>query len=304
MMHDKRALGKGLSALLSETSGSVDNAVVHNSENTIGQITNIPIKYIRFNPNQPRKHINPEDIEELAGSIQEFGILQPILVKQTDVSEYQIIAGERRYHAAKKAGLIEIPVIIKTVNETIAFEIAVIENIQRQNLTPLEEAEAYRKLLDEYSHTQESLAKKIGKSRSFIANTVRLLRLPDEVKQLILDGKLSAGHARTMVNSDNPLELARTIIANNLTVRETEALLKRIENSNIKAATTKLEKENSVELIDKENIQQIEDMLYQTLHIPVKIQVKHNKFTIMIKCPNTEQLDKVISKLSDDLANN
>ena len=204
--------------------------------------------------------------------------------------------------------MLEIPVVIKTVSETVSFEIAIIENVQRQNLSSLEEAEAYKKLIDEFGHTQESLSQKIGKSRSFVANTMRLLRLPDEVKQLILDDKLSAGHARTIVNSDNPLELARKIIENNLSVRETEALLKKIENSKNNGVNSSKEsssnngrKSSFNEMMEGEYIQQIEEMLHKALKTPIKIRVKNNKCQVIIKCGGMEQLDAIVARLGGDL---
>ncbi len=306
MNFDKRALGKGLSALINETSSSVSNSVIHNNENNIGDIANIPLRSIRFNPHQPRKNINTQDIEELSQSVSEFGILQPIIVKKIDDSEYQIIAGERRFHAAKKAGLIEIPAIIKNVNDSTSFEIAMIENIQRQNLSPLEEAEGYKRLVDEYGHTQESLAHKIGKSRSFITNTIRLLRLPHEVKELLNEGKISAGHARTIVNSEHSLELAKKIIAQDLSVRETEALLKKITNNNILENTRNASNNNNTissnveDIQHGENIQQIEKMLYNVLRTNVKIKVKNNKYQVMIKCNTMEELDIVVARLGGD----
>ena len=220
-LKEKNVLGKGLSALLTSTASNLNEA----NENNIEQLQAVKVDLINPNPFQPRYDFNEQELEELKQSIIEFGILQPILVRKID-NQYQIIAGERRWQAAKRVGLKEIPVIIKDIDDTQLFEIAVIENIQRQNLTPIEEALAFEKFIKELNYTQEKLAQRIGKSRSYIANAIRLLQLPEDVKQLIKEKKLSAGHARTIINSKNPSELARKIINENLSVRQAEELVK------------------------------------------------------------------------------
>lgn len=294
--NEKKTLGKGLSALISEVTTSFIN-----SDND-RYILSIPLNLISFNPNQPRSKINYDELQELTSSVKEYGIIQPILVKKIGDEKYQIIAGERRYHAAKNAGLTEIPAILKNVSEIDSFEIAIIENVQRENLSILEEAEAYKKLINEYGHTHDSISAKVGKSRSYVSNTMRLLKLPDEVKDLIIKNKISAGHARAIVNYDNPIELARNIIDNNLNVRGTEKLVKRL--SETKGATNQLKerqvsnREDSREDIE---IKQIEESLSAELDAKFKIDLNGSKCKVTIECKSLEILDNIISKLSGNL---
>ncbi len=292
--NERKTLGKGLSALISEASTSFMD-----DQKPESGVCVLQLRDITFNPNQPRKIITHEELEELSSSIKEYGVLQPIIVRKID-DGYQIIAGERRYHAAKQAGLVEIPVIIKKTNEIDSFEIAMIENIQRQNLNSLEEAEAFRKLIDEYGHTQESLAQKMGKSRSYISNTMRLLKLPQEIKQMIADGRVSAGHARAIINSDNPLELARYILENNLSVREAENIMKRLQ--------TKESKDNSVAFVENQkqkseqdaDLLQMERAFARILSADVRIRQEKNDYcSLVIRCRGLEALDTILSKLND-----
>ena len=203
-----RQLGRGLSALFGDDKPALVEA------NSNRETTAVPIEFIAPNPNQPRRVFDDDQIDSLVASIRQRGILQPILVRKDsrDPSRYEIVAGERRWRAAQRARLHEIPVIINDLNDQDALEIALIENIQRQDLNPLEEAEGYRRLVDEFSHTQEAISQAIGKSRSHIANLMRLLNLPDGVKQMLVTGDLSMGHARALLNAENPEALARRIV--------------------------------------------------------------------------------------------
>ncbi len=211
-----KALGKGLSSL-------IPNKLDLNISNFQSDyFVEIPIDKIAENNNQPRKNFNEEDILELAESIKLYGVLQPILVKNLENDRYQIIAGERRWRASKLANLKFVPAIIKNTIDRQNVEISLIENIQREDLNPLEEANIYKTLIDEQGYTQEILAEKIGKSRSYVANLVRLLKLPDKFKKLIFEDKLSAGHARLLLNNENPDELVKIIQKNNLSVRQTK----------------------------------------------------------------------------------
>ncbi|CAL7960832.1 Chromosome-partitioning protein ParB [Alphaproteobacteria bacterium] len=288
---ERKILGKGLSALISEATVSFVNS------QSDRQIFLLPLSSISFNPNQPRKTFGHEELEELTNSIKEYGILQPIIVRRVDNEQYQIVAGERRYHAAKKAGLTDISVIIKNINEIDSFEIALIENIQRQNLNILEEAEAYRRLIDEYSHTQESLAQKMGKSRSYIANTVRLLRLPEEIKQLVADQKISSGHARAIVNTDNPIEFARSIMENNLNVRETEKLIKRMQAKGQTAGKNDEKRQDRGAQEQNVDIKLLERSLSNNLRAKVRINIDDAHCKITIHCSDLEEFDAIIAKL-------
>ncbi len=216
-------LGRGLSALFGEEND--DYAEL----DSLRQSKTVPVEFIRPNRNQPRRDFDGAQIDSLVASIRERGILQPILVRKDPQNPdgFEIVAGERRWRAAQLARLHEIPVIIKDLTDAGALEIALVENIQRQDLNVLEEADGYRRLIDEYRHTQEVIAKAVGKSRSHVANTLRLLNLPEPVRRILATGDISAGHARALLNADDPEDLARKIVKQGLNVRQTERLVQR-----------------------------------------------------------------------------
>jgi ParB family chromosome partitioning protein len=187
----------------------------------------VPVERLFPNPNQPRHDFAPDALEDLASSIRTKGVIQPLIVRRRGAEDYEIVAGERRWRAAQMAQLHDLPVIIKDLTDSEVLEIALIENIQRANLNAVEEALAYRQLMDRFGHTQEKMAEALSKSRSHIANLLRLLQLPDEVLGYIREGKLTAGHARALITTANPAELARMVIARGMTVRQTEDLAKK-----------------------------------------------------------------------------
>lgn len=234
-------LGKGLSAIFSENDTEDNNEVV-----------TIKISQIEPNRNQPRRSFDEDALEELSQSIKEHGVLQPILVRPQIYGGYQIVAGERRYRASRMAGLTEIPAIIKELSDSETMQIALIENLQRRDLSDLEEAEGYQTLMDEYGFSQEDVARTVGKSRSAVANTLRLLGLPDDVKELLEQGKISAGHARALlaVDQDKQIkEAADKIIKEGLSVRQTEKLVKSMSSTKPKKpAVQKLSPYAEVEL--------------------------------------------------------
>lgn len=214
----KAGLGRGLSALMAEVDlapGPLSHAP---------QL--VPVEQIIPNPDQPRRAFDPEALAELAASIKNRGVLQPLIVRPhpTEPGLYQIVAGERRWRASQMARLHELPVIIRALNDTEVLEVALIENIQRANLNPIEEAASFRQLMDRFGHTQEKLAEALDKSRSHISNLLRLLTLPDQVQVYVQEGKLTAGHARALITTPDPVALARRVIDRSLSVRETEAL--------------------------------------------------------------------------------
>ncbi|MBY6135593.1 ParB/RepB/Spo0J family partition protein [Nocardioides marinus] len=187
----------------------------------------VPIEKIVANPNQPRRQFLQEDLDDLTASIKEKGVLQPLIVRPTSDGKYEIVAGERRWRASQAAQLHEVPVLIRDYSDLEMMEVAIIENIQRSDLNAMEEAQSYKQLMDKFGHTQEKMAEALGKSRSHIANLVRLLHLPEDVQQLVQERKLSAGHARALITSDNASELAAKIVKGGLSVRATEALVKK-----------------------------------------------------------------------------
>lgn len=228
MQAQKNRLGRGLAALIGDDTS--EEAVVQD----VRTLRHMPIELIHASPNNPRKHFPDCDLDELAHSIKAKGLLQPIVVRPRDGGEYEIVAGERRWRASQRAGIHDVPVLIREVSDGEALEIALIENIQRSDLNPLEEARAYGLLLEQFSYTQQQLAESVGKSRSHISNTLRLLTLPDSVRQQIETGQLTAGHARALVATDSPAKLAEQIINLGLSVRETETLAR--QSSPMRAA--------------------------------------------------------------------
>ena len=222
---ERRGLGRGLSALMADVSITPD--AVGNPSPVRRADNLVPVERLFPNPNQPRHDFAPDALEDLASSIRTKGVIQPLIVRRRGAEDYEIVAGERRWRAAQMAQLHDLPVIIKDLTDSEVLEIALIENIQRADLNAVEEALAYRQLMDRFGHTQEKMAEALSKSRSHIANLLRLLQLPDEVLGYIREGKLTAGHARALITTANPAELARMVIARGMTVRQTEDLAKK-----------------------------------------------------------------------------
>ncbi|MFU8864333.1 MAG: ParB/RepB/Spo0J family partition protein [Rhodobacterales bacterium] len=221
-----RGLGRGLSALMADVSPQDDR--VSESQQSRRPDFMAPIEKVFPNPDQPRRSFGAEQLEDLAASIREKGVIQPLIVRRRAAAEgtFEIVAGERRWRAAQMAQLHELPILLRDFDDTEVLEIAIIENIQRADLNPLEEAVGYKQLMEKFGHTQDKLSEVLGKSRSYIANLVRLLQLPEEVQTYLRDGQLSAGHARALITADDPVALARKVIQAGLSVRETERLAK------------------------------------------------------------------------------
>ena len=290
---NKKSLGRGLSSLLSETQIDLNNDQDMNfveEPNNIKRsktLSLIPIEKIQPNRNQPRKTFSGEELNELKNSIESKGLLQPIIVREKG-AHYEIVAGERRWRAAQLAQLHEIPALIKELTDIEVLEIAIIENIQRSNLNPYEEALGYKQLLEKFNYTQEELASNLGKSRVYITNLTRLLNLPDSVLKFLKDGKLTAGHARALIGVDKALEIAKSIVKNELSVRETERLVKEFSKKNLKSKSTIKAKDADTEMLESE--------LSAELGFPVSI--SHNdgekRGRLVFKYRNLEDLDRVI----------
>jgi len=217
----KRGLGRGLSALMADVSEPENSGPTGRSVEQ-----QVPIEQIRPNPDQPRKQFDQDQLDDLIASVKEKGVLQPLIVREVN-GMYEIVAGERRWRAAQQAQLHALPVIVRDFSDTEVLEVAIIENIQRADLNAIEEAAGYKMLMDRFGHTQEKLAEALGKSRSHIANLLRLLNLPESVQNYVAAGKLSAGHARALITADEPEALAKKVIVGDLSVRATEALVKK-----------------------------------------------------------------------------
>ena len=281
---DKR-LGRGLSALLG------DDAVERGTD-AAGATRQLPTSALRPSPFQPRRRFDPEEMAGLVRSVQAQGILQPILVRHAaDAADaYEIIAGERRWRAAQEAQLHEVPVIVKDLSDGEALELALVENLQRTDLTPLEEAEGYRRLIAELNHTQEDLARAIGKSRSHIANTMRLLGLPDPIKAMIERGELTAGHARALLNAQDAIALAHQVVEGGLNVRQTERLAQAPRaRGPAPAAPAK----------DADTLALEHDL---ALKLGLKVTINHRAGggELLLRYENLAQLDDLVQRLSRD----
>ncbi len=282
----QRGLGKGLAALLGDTMEPGTPGARQ------GALLSIPIEHLSPHPNQPRQHFDETEIESLAASIREKGIVQPLVVRPGDDggAPYQIVAGERRWRAAQRAGLHELPAVVRHLSEAESIEIALVENLQRRDLNPLEEASAYRRLIREFDHRQEDVATALGKSRSHVANTVRLLDLPEKVKALVGDGTLSAGHGRALLAAADPAALSDTVVRLGLTVRQTEALVRRAGEG--RTGRTRPPTSDP-------NLKALQDDLGRALGLKVTIDPAARgtggRMTIAYKEP--EQLDALIGRL-------
>lgn len=288
---ERRGLGRGLSALLADAPPAAQEGEAPSATSA----DTLPIDRIRANPDQPRKHFDKDDLEELATSIRANGILQPLVVRKEPGGDgtYQIVVGERRWRAAQLAQLHEVPAIVKDIDDATVMELAIIENIQRADLNPIEEAAGYRQLMDKFGHTQERLAEALGKSRSHIANLLRLLNLPPEVADMVVKGSLSAGHARILVPLDNATELARQIVSKGLSVRDAEKLAK--EKSNPAPAAPKKPK------IEKDaDTRAVEAEMTASLGMKVAITPRQDGEggDLKISYKSLDQLDQLLGALS------
>ena len=290
----RRGLGRGLSALFGEEGEMPEPADAGGDG-----IRAVPLEHLSPGPFQPRQHFDDEALDGLAASIREKGVLEPVLVRPTPGQEdrYQIIAGERRWRAAQRAQMHEIPIIVRGFSDVDALEIALIENLHREDLSALEEAEAYSRLIEEFGHTQERLAQAISKSRSHVANTLRLLGLPDPVKQRIRSGALSAGHARALLTAADPVALAEEVIAKGLNVRQTERLAQRG-----KPGATGRPRGRPPKKAKDPNTAALERDLAAMLGLRVEIEERGEGGTLAIHYDTLEQLDDLLQRLSDGAA--
>ncbi len=297
---DKNRLGKGLGALLSENKGDETKNVSSSKENTI---VNLYVEKIEPNPFQPRQEFDQQSLEELASSIKENGVLQPITVRKAKPEVYQLVTGERRWRACKLIGVKKVPAIVKDYSDNQMMEIALIENLQREDLNPIEEAQAYKTMIEEFDLTQEKVAKKVGKSRSSIANVVRLLNLAPKVQMFVSRETITMGHARALLSLDNndlQIKAAEHVMKNNLSVRETEKYISRIKNKNNNKNDKKEEKSKKQNSLDEKWLKAKQRMSsYLDTEVEVKNQSKNKKvFSITFK--NYNDVEKLLSKLDNE----
>ena len=287
----QRGLGRGLSALMADIEQTVGDTGAVNSERRNDML--VPVETIHPNPDQPRRHFDADDLNDLAGSIRSKGIIQPLVVRAHPVKagEYEIVAGERRWRASQLAQLHELPVVVREFSDLDVLEIAIIENIQRTDLNPIEEAIGYRQLMDKFGHTQEQMAEALGKSRPHIANVLRLLALPEDVQRFVTNGSLSSGHARALITVPNASDLARVVIARGLSVRQTEKLVKEPKAPS---------KEHAPKSAKDADTRALEGDLSAALKMVVLI--SHNPGqeggSITIRYKNLEQLDELCRHLA------
>lgn len=285
-------LGKGLAELNMEMGQIPDISVLTGTERIV--IKQIPLAQISPNPDQPRKTFNEQELKELSESIKEKGVLSPIILRSVKNKPYlyEIVAGERRFRASKLASLTEIPAVIKTLDDKNAMEIALIENVQRENLNPIEEAAGYENLMQKCDYSLNDVSKLIGKSESYIRNLMRINSLPESVKDLIKEGKISASHARTIAVADNPEQMAHDIINNKLSVAETQ---KHVKNSN-RSGNSRAFNKNT---LDKEYVAKIESKLSSRLDADVKLREKRGGAgQFVISFANRVQMEDLVNKLS------
>jgi len=286
MAENRRGLGRGLSALLGEA-----EEISHAGDPVAG-VRDVPIELIRANPNQPRRHFAEAELAELAESIRDKGVLQPILVRPARgmAGEYEIVAGERRWRAAQRAGLPALPALVRDVGDNEAFEIAIIENVQREDLNPIEEGRAYWALMGALQITQEEAARRVGKSRSHVANTLRLTNLPESVQEHVIAGRLSAGHARALLAVDNAAELAELVVDRGLSVRDAEALARPKAGAPKKASGPRKAPKDA-------DTASLEVDLEEALGMSVDLIDRGGVGEVRIKYATLEQLDEICRRL-------
>jgi ParB family chromosome partitioning protein len=283
-----RALGRGLSALIGDEAVPT-RGELRSSDGGPKGLRTLPIAFLRPNRFQPRKRFAEDDLRDLTDSIREKGVLQPILVRPiaNEANAFEIVAGERRWRASQLAKLHDVPVVVREMSDSESLELAIVENVQRADLNAIEEAAAYHELMDRFQYTQEKIAQEVGKSRSHIANTLRLLRLPEGVKVMVRDGRLTAGHARTLLNVENAEQRAREIVEGALNVREAEQ-------------RSKSKKPSSLKTVEQDvNIKAAEDNLFN--HLGLKVQILHKKDEsgeVRIHYKTLDQLEDVIHRLN------
>ncbi len=281
------SLGRGLGALITPTNTGRQVRQYGVSEDTKDKIWNIPLSEIQPDPNQPRKHFNPEELQELADSIKEHGVLQPLLVIEKANGGYELVAGERRFRASKLAGLATVPVIVKKMADQERLEVSLIENIQRADLNPIEEAFAYKRLIEEFDMTQEEVGIKVGKSRPAVANAIRLLDLPEEIQKALVDKKINTGQARSLLSletSEKQLAMLSSMLGQKITVRELE---KEVNRQRIDKSTLRRDP----------NLAYLEDKIRTALGTKVSITQKGDKGTISLQYYSKEELARIIKKI-------
>lgn len=292
----KQALGRGLSALLKDPSNDIKSVDDKNADKVVGNIVELELEYIDMNPFQPRTSFNEETLRELASSIKELGVIQPITVRKLGFNKYQLVSGERRYRASKLIGLETIPAYIRIANDQESLEMALVENIQRQDLDPIEIALSYQRLIDEIEITQDELSDRVGKNRSTISNYLRLLKLDPIIQTGMRDGFISMGHGRALINiedTDTQLEIYEKILGKKLSVRDTEAMVRDLKSPEKKKEKTK----KSVPTFAKKARRELEDWLESKVEVKVS---KSGKGSLVVPFNNKEELERLMKRMKSE----
>jgi ParB family transcriptional regulator, chromosome partitioning protein len=290
---ERRGLGRGLAALMMDVGVDAEAARSGPSESSRRELREVPIDMIVASADQPRRHFDRELLEELSESIRAKGVLQPIVVRPEGAADgrFQIVAGERRWRAAQMAGLHKIPAVVRTLTDSEVLELAIIENIQREDLNPIEEAAGYRSLIDRFGRSQEQIATALGKSRSHIANLLRLLNLPDSVQEHLRAGRLTAGHARALITARDPEKLAQTVMQKGLSVRETEVLVREATRTDANPSKDRAEKDADTRVLEQD--------ISATLGMSVVIDHRAGgEGRVTIRYRDLDQLDQLCRLLS------
>lgn len=292
----KQALGRGLSALLKDPSNDIKSASDKNADKVVGSIVELDLESVEVNPFQPRTSFNEDSLRELASSIKELGVIQPITVRKLDFDKYQLVSGERRFRASKLVGLKTIPAYIRIANDQESLEMALVENIQRQDLDPIEIALSYQRLIEEINVTQEELSDRVGKNRSTIANYLRLLKLDPIIQTGMRDGFISMGHGRALINVDDlsdQLDIYEKVLSQNLSVRDTEALVRSFKNPNDKAAPKQISAPPFANKAKKE----LTDIFETAVAIKVS---KSGKGQLVVPFKNEEDFERILKLIKSE----
>lgn len=292
----KQALGRGLSALLKDPSNDIKSASDKNADQVVGNIVELELESIEVNPFQPRTSFNEDSLRELASSIKELGVIQPITVRKLDFDKYQLVSGERRFRASKLVGLKTIPAYIRIANDQESLEMALVENIQRQDLDPIEIALSYQRLIEEINVTQDELSERVGKNRSTIANYLRLLKLDPIIQTGMRDGFISMGHGRALINIDDlsdQLEIYEKILSENLSVRDTEALVRKFKNPTEKSAP----KKNGAPPFAKKAKKELTDLFETSVEVKVS---KSGKGQLVVPFKNKDDFDRILKLMKGE----
>ncbi|WP_298555260.1 ParB/RepB/Spo0J family partition protein [uncultured Algibacter sp.] len=296
----KQALGRGLSALLKDPSNDIQSAQDTNADKVIGNIVELDLDFIEVNPFQPRTNFSEESLRELASSIKELGIIQPITVRKLGLNKYQLVSGERRFRASKLLGLETIPAYVRIANDQESLEMALVENIQRQDLDPIEIALSYQRLIDEINLTQEQMSERVGKKRSTIANYLRLLKLDPIIQTGMRDGFISMGHGRALIaieDQSNQLDIYENILSNKLSVRETENLVRDFNNSKNTETTSKKPEDNDMPKFVKKGITAFSEYFGHKIDVKVS---KNGKGKITIPFHSEEDFNRIKKLVQGD----